>query len=115
MSFSLHATHLAQTLLAMLRKGLHGLYHAVGPQAMSKYQFGVEIARKFNLHESEISPKSIRASSLIARRANNLYLSTNKLCTDLGKPLPSFSTGLDLFYTQFQQGYPQKLKSFQQS
>ena len=111
----LHATHLAQTLLAMLRKGLHGLYHAVGPQAMSKYQFGVEIAHKFNLHESEISPKSIQTSSLIARRANNLYLSTNKLCTDLGKPLPSFSTGLDLFYTQFQQGYPQKLKSFQQS
>ena len=111
----LHATHLAQTLLAMLRKGLHGLYHAVGPQAMSKYQFGVEIARKFNLHESEISPKSIRASSLIARRANNLYLSTNKLCTDLGKPLPSFSTGLDLFYTQFQQGYPQKIRSYQQS
>jgi dTDP-4-dehydrorhamnose reductase len=111
----MHATHLAQTLLAMLRKGLHGLYHAVGPQAMSKYQFGVEIARKFNLQENEISPKSIQASSLIARRANNLYLSTNKLCTDLGKPLPSFSTGLDLFYTQFQQGYPQKLKSFQQS
>jgi dTDP-4-dehydrorhamnose reductase len=111
----MHATHLARTLLAMLGKGLHGLYHTVGPQPMSKYQFGVEIARKFNLKESEISPKSIQASSLIARRANNLYLSTNKLCTDLGSSLPSFSTGLDLFYTQFQQGYPQKLKSFQQS
>jgi dTDP-4-dehydrorhamnose reductase len=110
----MHATHLAQTLLRMLRKELHGLYHVVGPQPMSKYQFGVEIARKFKLKESEISPKSIQASSLIARRANNLYLSTDKLCTALGKPLPSFSTGLDLFYTQFQQGYPQKLKSFAQ-
>ena len=110
----MHATHLAQTLLRMLRKGLHGLYHAVGPQPMSKYQFGVEIARRFDLKESEISPKSILASSLVARRANNLYLSTDKLSTDLGRSLPSFSTGLDLFYTQFQQGYPQKLKGFAQ-
>lgn len=110
----MHAAHLAQTLLKMLAKGLHGLYHAVGPQPMSKYQFGVEIARKFRMNDSEISPKSIQASSLIARRAHNLYLSVNKLSTDLGEPLPSFSAGLDLFYTQFKEGFPQKLKSFTQ-
>ena len=110
----MHATHLAQTLQAMLAKGLCGLYHVVGPQPMSKYQFGVELARKFGLNDSEISPKSILASSLIARRAHNLYLSVDKLSTDLGASLPSFSTGLDLFYTQFQQGYPQKLRSFAQ-
>ena len=110
----MHAAHLAETLLAMLGKGLHGLYHAVGPQPMSKYQFGVEIARKFRMNESEISPKSIQASSLIARRAHNLYLSVNKLSTDLEQSLPSFSTGLDLFYTQFREGFPQKLRSFTQ-
>src|SRR5215207_1711256 len=41
--------HLAQTLIAMLKKDLSGLYHVVGAQAMSKYQFGVEVARKFGL------------------------------------------------------------------
>ena len=111
----MHVAHLAQTLLAMLTKGLRGLYHAVGPQPMSKYQFGVEIARKFSLNDSGISPKSISTSSLVARRAHNLYLSTDKLSTDLGASLPSFSTGLDLFYAQFQQGYPQKLRSFAQA
>ena len=110
----MHVAHLSQTLLLMLAKGLHGLYHAVGPQPMSKYQFGVEIARRFGLNDGEISPKSIQASSLVARRAHNLYLSVNKLSTDLGEPLPSFSTGLDLFYAQFQQGFPQKLRSFTQ-
>ena len=110
----MHVTHFGQTLLAMLTRGLCGLYHAVGPQPMSKYQFGVEIARKFGLNDSDISPKSILASSLVARRAHNLYLSVDKLSTDLAAPLPSFSTGLDLFYTQFQQGYPQKLHSYQQ-
>lgn len=111
----MHAAHLAQVFLAMLGKGLRGLYHAVGPQPMSKYQFGVEIARKFKMNDSDISPKSILASSLIARRAHNLYLSTNKLSIDLGVSLPSFSTGLDLFYQQFQEGYPQKLRSFAQA
>ena len=104
----------ARTLIKMIKKNLSGLYHLVGPQAMSKYQFGVELARKFNLREGGISPKSINTSSLNARRSNNLCLSINKVSTDLGESLPEFSTGLDEFYTQFQQGYPQKIRSYQQ-
>lgn len=106
--------HLAQTLLAMLEKDLHGLYHVVGAQPMNKYQFGLEVARKFSLDESLISPQSVERSELTAKRSHNLWLSVHKLSTDLGRPLPSFSTGLDGFYTQFQQGYPQKIRSYQQ-
>ncbi|MBI3738096.1 MAG: SDR family oxidoreductase [Chloroflexi bacterium] len=106
--------HLGEILLAMLERGLHGLYHVVGPQAMSKYQFGVEIARKFGLRESLISPQSVDKSSLTAKRSHNLWLSTHKLSTDLGLTLPAFSTGLGQFYTQYQQGYPQKIRSYQQ-
>jgi len=103
----------ARILIKMLQKNMSGLYHLVGPQAMSKYQFGVEIARRFGLKASEISPKSINTSSLIARRAHNLCLSTQKLSTALGESLPEFSTGLNEFYTQFEQGYPQKIRSYQ--
>ncbi|MFN3490838.1 MAG: SDR family oxidoreductase [Anaerolineales bacterium] len=104
----------ARMLIKMLKKELSGLYHLVGPHAMSKYQFGVEIARKFKLKESEITPKSVSFSGLIAKRSNNLSLSTRKLSTDLGESLPEFSTGLNEFYTQFEQGYPQKIRSYQQ-
>jgi len=104
----------ARTLIKMLQKNLSGLYHVVGPQAMSKYQFGVEIARKFSLKEGEISPKSILSSSLTARRSHNLWLSIHKLSTALGESLPEFSTGLDEFYTQYQQNYPQKIRSYAQ-
>ncbi|HAV75729.1 MAG TPA: hypothetical protein DCX53_00080 [Anaerolineae bacterium] len=106
--------HLAQTLLAMLEKDLHGLYHVVGAQPMNKYQFGLEVARKFSLDESLISPQSVERSELTAKRSHNLWLSVHKLSTDLGRPLPSFSTGLDGFYTQYQQGYPQKIRGYQQ-
>ena len=104
----------ARILVKMLERGLSGLYHVVGPQPMSKYQFGVEIARQFGLDESAISPRSVLDSGLTARRAPNLWLSTNRLSTALGEPLPVFSTGLDQFYTQFRQGYPQKIRSYQQ-
>ena len=104
----------ARLLLEMLQKDLSGLYHVVGTQPMSKYQFGVEVARRFGLDETLISPQSVEASDLTAKRSHNLWLSTHKLSTDLGHEIPMFSTGLEEFYTQFQQGYPQKIQTYQQ-
>jgi len=104
----------ARLLLEMLRKKRSGLYHVVGAQPMSKYQFGLEVARRFGLDETLISPQSVESSSLTAKRSHNLWLSTHKLSTDLGHEIPSFSTGLAEFYTQFKQGYPQKIRSYQQ-
>jgi dTDP-4-dehydrorhamnose reductase len=105
--------HTVRTLIKMLEKNLSGLYHLVGTQAVSKYQFGVEIARKFSLKEGEISPKSIITSGLTARRSHNLALSTHKLSTALGQSLPEFSTGLDEFCAQYKQGFPQEIKGYQ--
>ena len=105
---------LSRMLIAMLEKNLSGLYHVVGSQAINKYQFGIAVARKFGLRENLISPRSIEGSGLIARRSRNLRLSIHKLSTELGGEVPSYSTGLDGFYTQFQQGYPQKIRSYQQ-
>jgi dTDP-4-dehydrorhamnose reductase len=104
----------ARMLIRMLQKNLEGLYHVVGPQAMSKYQFGIEVARRFGLKEGAISPRSIHTSNLTVKRSHNLSLSTNKVVMDLGSPLPEFSTGLSEFFTQHQQGYPQKIRSYQQ-
>lgn len=103
----------ARLLLEMLQKKLSGLYHVLGTQPMSKYQFGVEVARRFALDATLISPQSVESSSLTAKRSHNLWLSTHKLSTDLGHEIPAFSTGLAEFYTQFQQGYPQKIRSYQ--
>lgn len=104
----------ARLLLEMLQQDLSGLYHVVGAQAMSKYQFGLEVARTFGLRADLISPRSVEGSGLTARRSHNLWLSVHKLSTALGRELPPFSTGLTGFYTQFQQGYPQKIRSYQQ-
>ena len=105
---------LATTLLRMLEAGLKGVFHSVGPEPMSKYEFGVEIARKFGFDERLVSADSVEDAGFAAPRAHNLHLSVHKLSTALGGAIPRFSTGLETFYTQYEQGYPQQLRSYQQ-
>jgi len=105
---------LADTLVKMLEKGLSGLYHVVGSEAIAKYDFGVKIARQFGFDEGLIRPISVEASNLTAKRSHKLKLSVHKLSTDLGIKIPSVSTGIEKFYTQYTQGYPQKMRSYQQ-
>jgi dTDP-4-dehydrorhamnose reductase len=106
--------HLAGLLLRLMNSGLHGLYHAVGTDAMSKFDFGNAIARQFGLDPSLIVPQSVDSSGLLARRSHNLRLDTSKLSTELGVVLPDFSTGLREYHRQFSQGYPQRIRNYQQ-
>jgi len=106
---------LVEALIRLLESELRGTYHVVGPEAMSKYEFGVAIARKFGYDESLISPQSVEEFGLAARRSHNLGLLTDKLSTDLGISLPDFSTGLDKFHQQFLRGFPQQIQGYQQA
>ncbi len=106
---------LAETLVRMLDKDLSGLYHVVGAEALSKYEFGRRIARQFGFDETLVLPKSVEESGLTARRSHNLRLSIHKLSTALGHEIAGVSTGIERFYTQAQQGYPQKMRSYQQA
>ncbi len=105
---------LADTLVRMLEKGLSGLYHVVGSEALTKYDFGVRIARQFGFDEKLIRPISVEESGLMAKRSRKLRLSVHKLSTDLGLEIPGVSTGIEKFYTQYTHGYPQKMRSYQQ-
>lgn len=104
------ANNLAQILVKMLEKKLNGLYHVVGGECLTKYEFGMHIARRFGLDESLIIPTSVYQSGLKAARSPNLSLRTDKLARALGASLPNLSTGLERFYTLYQQGYPQKIR-----
>ena len=101
--------HLAGLLLRMLERDLHGLYHAVGSQCITKYEFGVAIARTFGLPEELIQPTSVQQAGLKAVRSPNLTLKTDKLAGALDEDIPGVFTGIERLYTLYQQGYPQKL------
>ena len=105
------ANDLADILLQIFEKGLSGLYHAVSSEHLTKYDFGLRIARKFGLKETLIQPSSVEEGGLKAVRSPRLTLKTDKLSKDLGVALPGISPGIERLYALYQQGYPQMLQS----
>jgi dTDP-4-dehydrorhamnose reductase len=104
------ANDLGQLLIAMLAHNLSGLYHVVSSEHLSKYEFGVRIARRFGLDERLIQPVSIADAGLKATRSPNLILRTDKLTKDLGTPPPGIDSGIEKFYQLYESGYAQQLK-----
>ncbi len=102
---------LAETILEANEKGLNGLFHCVGPEVMSKYDFGVAIANQFGFDSALISPASVQEGGLTAARSPNLTLSTDKITAALGHPLPSFQPGLKKFQSQYRHGFPEMIKT----
>ena len=101
---------LAGVLLQMLSQNLSGLFHVVGADCVSKYEFACEIARRMGIAENMVTPIRVEEFGLKAARSNNLRLNTGKLQKVLHKSIPRLSTGLDRFFTQYQQSYPHLLR-----
>ncbi|HWQ83776.1 MAG TPA: SDR family oxidoreductase [Anaerolineales bacterium] len=104
------ANDLGKIFLDMLQNQLRGLYHVVARDCQSKYEFGVQLARLFNLDAGLIQPASVMASGLAAARSPNLTLNTAKLTRALGYPPPDIQQGLQSFYQLHQQNYPHRLR-----
>jgi dTDP-4-dehydrorhamnose reductase len=107
------ANDLADIFVSMLEKHLSGLFHVVSSESLSKYDFGLRLAQRFNLDGSLINPTSVTQSGLKATRSPNLTLRSDKLAHALGAPLPRISTGLDRLFALYQQGYPQLLHNLE--
>jgi dTDP-4-dehydrorhamnose reductase len=105
------ANDLSDLLLEMLEKGLRGTYHVLSRESLSKYQFGVQIAQRFALDASLISPISVLDGGLAAKRSPNLSASVAKLEAALGHPTPAQAEGIEKFYQLFRQGYPQRVQA----
>ena len=104
------ANDLGSIFLEMLQKQVHGLYHVVAQDWMSKHDFGVGIANLFGFDAGLIRPTSVKDSGLAAARSSNLILKTDKLTQALGQTPPTIQQGLKGFYILYEQKYPQRLR-----
>jgi len=104
------ANELGRIFLEMLQKQLHGLYHVVAQDCLSKYDFGVQLANLFGLDAGLIRPTSVQNSGLAAARSPNLTLQTAKITQALGHPPSSIQEGLQKFYELYLQKFPLKLR-----
>ncbi len=107
----LYTWHLGDILFEMAERSLQGVYHVLSSELISKYAFGVEIARKFGFAPALITPISIESAGLKAQRSPNLDLTVTKIERDLGHPMPTQDECLTAFYQAFQSGLPGKIKA----
>jgi len=105
------ANDLAKILLTMMKMDLKGLYHVVASESISKYGFGVELARAFGLDEKLIRPSSVLEAGLRASRAANMTLSVAKLQSVFPQSLPDIRQGLQRFVALYREGYSERLRS----
>jgi dTDP-4-dehydrorhamnose reductase len=102
---------IAGIFFRMFAKGLSGTYHVLSSDTMSKYHFGLAIADRFGFDPTLITPVKVSDAGLTATRSPNLTLRVDKLVRDLEEVPPTISTGIERFYTLYQQGYPQSVQN----
>ena len=103
---------LADLLIRMAEKNLSGLYHTVSREKISKYDFGVQLARQFGFDPELVKPVKVSEGGLLAARSPNLNLNTSKLAQALGIALPGILPGLKKFHELSECHYPEMLHGF---
>ena len=105
------ANDLAKLLIDMLERDLQGLYHVVSSECISKHEFGVRLAKWFELDHTLIKPTPVSQSGLVAQRSLNLSMKSDKLAVDLDEAPPDLDSSLERFHDQYLNGYPQFIRN----
>ena len=87
--------HLAELLDILTEKKATGVFNVASPERISKYEFGIRLARKFKLNVDSIHQVSIDSMSLGAPRPRDMSLSVHKLTEFLGFSPPGVQSGIE--------------------
>ena len=96
------ADDLAKILLMLYEKDFSGLFHAVGKDNVSRYEFALKVAEVFNLNKNLIKPIVTPELRQVALRPRKLELSTKKLQRVLGVVPLGIEEGLKILKGQIE-------------
>lgn len=85
---------LAELLLDSIEKNLFGIYHIVGRDRISKFEFAFKLAEVFGLPQELIHPIPYKNANLVAKRPMDMSLSVEKIERALQKKMPSLDQSL---------------------
>lgn len=88
---------LATALLKMVDRGLAGIYHVVGAEKISKFEFARRVAQTFGFPPEQVVPISIAQATLQAERPRDTSLQVQKVTSALGYAMPDVDSGLRRF------------------
>lgn len=85
---------------ALVEKNAKGIFNMVGAEKLSKYDFGLQLARAFDLDERLIRSCSIDEANLLAKRPKDMSLSDKKVSALLKEGLGSVAENLAILAQQ---------------
>jgi len=87
-----------------------GTFHVVGDDRISKYEFGLRIAKKFGLDSSKIVPGFLANQPRLTQRPFDMSLSNSKVRNLLGRPVGSIQEQITTLHQQEYNGLAQELQ-----
>jgi dTDP-4-dehydrorhamnose reductase len=88
----------------LINKDASGIFHVVGDERVSKYQFGITVAQYFGLNAQLISRGKMKENELLVNRPKDMSLSNKKACQLLEHPLGGIHEHLIRLLEQEQSG-----------
>jgi dTDP-4-dehydrorhamnose reductase len=104
------ANDLAELILDLLDRNAPGLYHVVGSESISKFEFARRVASTFGFDPDQVVPTRVSDARLKAQRPRNTSLNTEKVSAALGRATPDVETGLSRFAQLRESGYVDRIK-----
>jgi len=102
---------LANSVIDLIRVNASGIFHIVGDERISKYEFGMSIAKHFNLDPTLIRSGTLASNSSLVKRPLDMSLSNKKICKLLGKNLGGVNVHIQRLIQQEKLGHAKELKS----
>ena len=101
----------AQAVHDLVKLKAKGIFHVVGDERISKYEFGLKIAEEFNLDSSMIKLGYLTDQVSLVQRPHDMSLSNQKICNLLGKKLGGVAEHIARLHRQEQSGLALEIHS----
>jgi len=92
---------LAPIIEKIISQPIYGLYHCGSSNSISKYEFGMEMAKTFHLSSLNVNRISVEAMDFKAMRPKNLSLNVNKISTALNYDFPTVAGSIGSMKTRY--------------
>jgi dTDP-4-dehydrorhamnose reductase len=100
---------LAEAVLELVDRKASSIYHVVGDERLSKFEFGLKIAERFGLDAALIKPVLMANQASLVQRPFDMSLSNQEACSMLGRVFGSVDEQIARLRQQEQNGLAQEL------
>lgn len=97
------------TIQELIELNASGIYHIVGDDRISKFEFGLHLAKEFNFDSNLIVPSLLAEQTNLAKRPLDMSLSNSKVTTKLGRNLGCITQQLSRLHELHELGQNREL------